>query len=1029
MDHAHLAAHGRTSLGRWLALLLALAMLWSQSATGAPTSTLRFKHLGAHSAPSVLALLQDKQGFVWIGTQGNGLLRFDGYQYIAYTHGRHDARSLPSDRVYALHQDAAGALWVGTRGGLARYDPDSDDFTRFTPAPGPASRLDVKAIVSDGQRGLWLATWGGIQHLDPATGAFRQFVHSDQHSASLASDDINALAVDAGGGLWAATWPGGLDYLAPGSSDFQHFRVDTPHRPSAKRNIVRALAFDRARTLWIGTEAGVLTWRAGRRWSERQDMAAPEVRVNQFHIGPDGGVWAGTLSAGLLHWHEKQTLPVRFQYQPNDPYTLPADNIRAVMIDRNGILWAGSFTEGIGLANLNSTGFERMIPYAVSPQNPRPSNFMRGIEGAPGGRLWLGGNTGFALYDPASGEIVKLYRAAPQRAGALMSDLVFSVYQQPGGPLWIGTAAGLHRLDDPAGKFQLLPLGAIANDFINAIEPGHGDWLWLATGRNVIHYNGRTGARRDHGHRDADPTSLAVIGATSILEDRAGRVWIGSEIRGGGLDLLDKASGAVRHFRHHEGRQDSLADDLVTALLQDASGRIWVGTDKGLNEVVTHSDGRIALRSFTEVGSVGETRILAIEADTAGHIWLSTPKGLLRLDPATGWSSQFINDDGMNDAFAVASSYAAADGTLYFGGYNGMTAVRPEQVRVWSSPPPVAITDITVFNRSLRHGVDTDQVRLDGPVSAPRVLTLSGSGSAFSLEFAALHYAAPEKNRYVFQLEGFDRGWVQTDAAHRSATYTNLDPGSYTFKVKASNDRERWSAMPASVHIRILPPWWKTWWFQILSIGLTLGLLMSLYRLRIRRLSRQRAELADMVAMRTLELEASNAKLAALATTDGLTGITNRRGFDAALQREWRRAKREGKSVALTMFDIDHFKRYNDHYGHQGGDQALVTVARLIAAQGRRPSDVAARYGGEEFILLTTAIDGAQALHKAQDMCAALARLALPHAMSPHGVITLSAGVAAMVPRADATPEQLLQLADGALYRAKQEGRNRAMQA
>jgi diguanylate cyclase (GGDEF)-like protein len=322
--------------------------------------------------------------------------------------------------------------------------------------------------------------------------------------------------------------------------------------------------------------------------------------------------------------------------------------------------------------------------------------------------------------------------------------------------------------------------------------------------------------------------------------------------------------------------------------------------------------------------------------------------------------------------------------------------------------------------------VRSADVKLHGTVTSPTEVTLSVQESVFSLEFSALHYTDPARNTYAYRLKGFDRDWVSTDANHRSATYTNLDPGSYTFEVKAANEQGLWSAQPASVTIRILPPFWETWWFRLLVGMLTVGLLAMAYRARVRSLTRRQTQLQALVAARTGELEESNAKLATLSSTDALTGITNRRGFDEALAAEWRRAKRNGNSLALAMLDVDHFKSYNDFYGHQAGDQCLRAVAGLIETFGRRTGDLVARYGGEEFALLAPVTDAAEALALAQAICRELERLALPHAQSPYGVITISIGVAALVPGDDNDSGMLVRAADKALYRAKQAGRNRA---
>jgi diguanylate cyclase (GGDEF)-like protein len=334
-----------------------------------------------------------------------------------------------------------------------------------------------------------------------------------------------------------------------------------------------------------------------------------------------------------------------------------------------------------------------------------------------------------------------------------------------------------------------------------------------------------------------------------------------------------------------------------------------------------------------------------------------------------------------------------------------------------------------VFNRSLTLAPRPDGVALTGPVTAPRALVLSAEHSVFSLEFAALHFADPAKNTFSYQLDGFDRAWVGADASHRSATYTNLDPGRYVFRVKAANERGQWSENAASVVITVLPPWWKTWWFRLLAGALAATAVVAAYRMRVSALTRNKRMLEAVIGKRTAELAESNAKLAALSMTDGLTGLSNRRGFDAALADEWARAKRNGSSLALAMIDVDHFKLYNDAYGHQAGDECLRAVAHAIAEHARRSGDVAARYGGEEFALLTPATDGAAASAMAHTVCERIAALNLAHAGSSYQKVTVSIGIAALTPDAHNAPELLIRLADDALYRAKREGRSRAVLA
>ncbi|MFL6659097.1 MAG: diguanylate cyclase domain-containing protein [Massilia sp.] len=1007
--------------------LLCLLML-ALPAWSTPTSPLRFKRLGSLESDelSILALLQDRQGFIWIGTHSGGLYRYNGYHAVKFTSNLEDPASLPHDRVSTLFEDKQGNIWVGTQNGLARYNPKTDDFTRFAPPPGPSAQRIIKTIIGDGKDGMWLATWGGLQHFDPAKGSFTLYLHDAKVAASLASNDINAIAMDERGGLWAATWPGGLDYLPPGANAFEHRRVDSAELPDRKLNIVRALHYGRDHMLWIGTETGIVTWNASTPWTTRKRIDSPATRINYLYGDRNETVWAGTLSAGLLRWDKGSDTAVHYVHRANDSNSLPSDYIRAVMHDRSGMLWIGSFTDGISLVNLNSQGFQRFIPFDVEAHNLRPDNSLKHIEGAPNGRLWLSSNSGVSLFDPANGDVLKTFRADATKPGSLSNDIVYSLYQQPGGPLWVGTSAGLNRLDDLNQPFKVLSFGSVGADFINTIVPGTGNILWLGTGNQVIRYDSVAGTWTNYFTSADEPDSRSVNSTTVIVEDKAGRVWMGSEWSGGGLDILDVKTGKFRHLRHEAGNPLSLADDNVASLYEDPQGRLWAGTAKGLNEVIVGSNGAISFRAFTGKDSVGTPKILAMRSDKAGQLWMSTSGGLLRMDPVTGRVDRFTTADGLSEGFSVGTAYAAEDGKLYFGGVKGMTGITPTIVRSESIAPQVAFTDIGVFNHSLKNGQQAPGVILEGSVTAPQSLTLSVQESVFTIEFAALHYTDPGRNTYAYRLDGFDHDWVYTDATRRSATYTNLDPGTYTFWVKAANNQGLWNEHASSLTIDILPPWYKTWWFRLGMLIVAITLLTSAYRARVRHLTRRQIQLEAMVAARTHELEDSNAKLAELSSTDGLTGINNRRGFDAALESEWRRAARNGYPLALAMLDVDHFKAYNDHYGHQAGDQCLRTVADLIAAHGRRTSDLVARYGGEEFSLLAPATDAQHAMDIAQGICDELERLALPHAKSPHGVVTISIGVATAMPDEAYSWTTLIEKADRALYQAKQDGRNRA---
>jgi diguanylate cyclase (GGDEF)-like protein len=1023
---------GRSTLAAGALRLAAVVCLLAPvaAALAAPTSELRFRKLVAPGADdkTIAALLQDRQSFIWVGALNGGLYRYDGYRAVKYAYDPANPRSLPSDRVSIVYEDQKGRIWIGTYDGLARFDPATNDFTRFKLGTLVGVPHLVRNIISDGKDGLWLGTWAGIQHFNPDTGAYIQYLHKDGDPGSPQSNGADSMALDARGGLWFETWPRGLDYLPPGGKAFQHFRVDSDAAPDAQANAVHALRMDRAQRLWIGTGNGVYRWTDGSDWSTRARMASPDSRVSNFFEDGEGTMWAGTWTAGLLRWRAGSDRLVQFTTRGGDPHSLHIPGVAAVMRDRTNMLWVGTFNAGISVSNLGSQGFARFVLPLENVPDPQPNVTTQAIAPAGDGRLWVGGLNGLSLNDVAGGTMLRTLRMRPGQADTLASDRINHLYQQPGGPLWIGTSAGLSRLDRPDGPVQTVHFGEGAADLVAVIAPGRDGMLWLGTDDSTIHYDPRSGRRRVYRIEKDQPQGRRIAGASTIVEDRQGRVWMASQWRRG-LEMLDPASGRFRFFEHGGGGPGALSDDAVSSLHEDGQGRLWAGTAKGLDQIVTGADG--AIRFVPQSARSGSERVFAIQSEAGGRLWLSTEDALIRYDPASGKSDRYTAVDGLIDNFKVGAAFTAPDGTLYFAGAPGVSIVRPALVGVVSVAPTVAITDISVFNRSLGTGLPPG-VRLDGPLHAPRGVELPPGQSVLSIEFAALHFTSPGLNRYAYMLEGFDRDWVQADAAHRIATYTNLAPGSYSFRVKASNDRGLWGGQAADLAVTVRPAFWQTWWFRGLCAAALLLALAGAYWARIGALKRIQRRLAALVAERTGELEQSNrqlaesnAKLALLSSTDGLTGVSNRRAFDVALEEAWARATRGGEPLALALIDVDHFKLYNDTYGHQDGDRCLRAVAAALAAQCRRPDDLAARYGGEEFALLLPLNDEAGALQLAADACAAVAALRMPHAASSEGIVTVSIGVAFLAPTPGQSAELLLRRADQALYDAKRSGRNR----
>jgi ligand-binding sensor domain-containing protein len=884
---------------RKLAVLASLCVLTSL-AVAQSASHMRFTRPPnlVTGDPTLVSMLQDRQGFIWLGALGGGLYRYDGGRVLKFVNDPNDATSLPAERVNALFEDKAGRLWVGTAHGLARFNPETNNFTRYVSSPKPGKHQVIRKITSDGVDGIWLGTWGGLQHFDPATGKFVVYKSDKAVPESITSDSVEAMALDSKRGLWVATWPAGLDYLSPGSSSFKHFQVVSGAVTEPLVNQVAALQMDSKNRLWIGTKRGVYRWQDGSDWSERVHVPSPTGQINNFFPASDGGMWAVTMTDGVLRWPGGSDEPLNYLYRPNDPYGLPTLSYQSVMQDRSGMLWVGSYNAGVLVANPSNRGFTRIVPPELPFDKRQPNNTTTSIAAGPDGRIWLGGLTGMALLDPVTGNVDNYYRAEPGSTATLTSNTVYSLYQKPGGPLWIGSINGLSRLDTPTSTVVpiVFPDTNGGNMSVNSITPGPDGKLWISTNGRVIHYDPASGEQTFYQADPKAPNGRHMQRANWALEDHHGRVWMGSEYSDG-LDMLELSSGKFQYFLHDDTNKASLASNFVTSVHEDSSGRVWVGTTKGLNQVLTAPDGKI---SFLAYPATGTEKIFAVQSDRDGKVWFTTADALVRLDPATGKASRHTAAEGLLDTYRVGASYTAADGSLYFAGTAGIIKVRPEQTQSQSTPPLVAITDISVVNRSLAATPRPPGVELQGAVTAPRKLVLPADQPVFSIEFAALDFADPASNSYAYQLEGFDRSWVAADAAHRSATYTNLDPGQYRFKVKAANNMGTWNEQGVSLAVEVLPPFWKTWWFRVLAAALAITVLALAYRLRVRALNQHKRSLEATVAERTRELAESNAKLAELSLTDGLTGLTNRRGFDAGLADAWARAMRTSEVVSLA---------------------------------------------------------------------------------------------------------------------------------
>jgi PAS domain S-box-containing protein len=792
---------------------------------------------------AIWAIAEDPQGDLWIGTEANGLNRFDYEtgQFTRYRHDPDDLNSLSGNQAQAVKVDRLGAVWVGTQfDGLNRFDPETGQWTHYRHNPADPHGLGGDGIFSlyvDKSGVLWIGISGrGLDRFDPETGQWTHYRHNPADPHGLGGDGIFSLYVDKSGVLWIGISGGGLDRFdanAPGEGTFTHYRHDPEDPASLSDDHVASIYQDRSGTLWVGTFGGGL---------------------NQ--LVPGGAEGSGPEMAGKPH-----VAIVRYQHDLTDPQSLSHDMAVSIFEDREGLLWVGTGGGGVNKLDLQPKQFAL---YQHEPGNPNSlaANDVRALYEDRFGDLWVGtygGGLDRIERTAGAGEPIRVthYQHDPTDPGSLSSNSVVAIAEARDGSLWIGTpGAGFCRFDRETGTFVRYEADPASPDFrprtIRVIHKARSGALWFGSfGKGLGRLDPETGQFRVYVYDAQDPRSLSGNSILAIYQDRAGDLWIGTLANG--LNRFDRDSESFVHYKNEPQDPGSLSSDMVVAIHQDQSGSLWIGTGGGgLNRFDPQTE---TFTRFTENDGLPSNTVMGILSDDAGSLWISTAGGVSRFDPQRGVFRNYTASDGLQgDQFTEGVAYKGQDGELFFGGSNGITAFFPEQIRDDESPPPVVLTALRL--NYLPVGVGPDSVLKRGIAFADEI-RLSQADRVLSFDFASLSYRAPEKNRCRYMLEGFDPDWTEVDSESCSATYTNLDPGEYLFRVTGSNGDGVWNKEGDSIAIIVPAPWWRTWWF-LGGLGLVLLVLtVGAYRWRLWNLERRAHELETQVAQRTQALEAS----------------------------------------------------------------------------------------------------------------------------------------------------------------------------
>ena len=781
---ANAPSAARTLVLAACAACLALATAWTAVAAVRDIHFVRAGSERGLAQSTITALAQDAGGFVWVGTQG-GLSRYDGQRFVSFREQPGDASGLPENFITALAVDADGGLWIGTRSEyVSRLDLGDGKFHHYRPAG--ANLPQVEALLPT-PGATWVGTSAGLDRLDSRSG---RIVRVLGLPAQGGDSGTQGLARDRRGDVWYANRAG----LFRIGSDGHAVRVGPAQRLSALR-------IDRAGRMWVGGEAGLSLLRNGdslqRVWPQAGTAEAAS-QVRAIAEGPDGSLWLSIADAGLRRFDPQTGAARALRQDERDPAGLPEDMVNALMVDRSGLLWAGTQFSGLAIAAARGAPF----PYidlrspGTAAHGPVASGSVRSIVQDRAGFLWIGTDDGRLLRVDAAGMPQDMTGLLASAGGAAVSGRITGMVRGADGRLWLGGPAGLFELDPLQPSLQEREVPGFPQLALRSLALARDGGLWLGSERDgLIHFDLHGGAPRQYALHDAHSAGATQPTVHALLEAADGTLWIGTSH---GLESLDPRSGRHRAFHDQPGQADGLGSDLVRALAEDGKGRLWIGTNAGLAVATRGADGRLGFASKPLAASATDaapSAVYSLVADARGMLWIGTDQGLLRLYPGDDALTAYGRADGLQDLEFNGGAVARLDdGRVAFGGIRGLNVFDPSRVPRNLEQPP----RLLAFGIGERAGTDMS-IRLEpGAGRTPAI-----RGPAAPARRRARLPRCNAASATATASTGVDADWIDNGNSP-DITYTLLPAGDHVLEVQASNRDGSWNpnSLQVPIHVR-----------------------------------------------------------------------------------------------------------------------------------------------------------------------------------------------------------------------------------
>jgi ligand-binding sensor domain-containing protein/signal transduction histidine kinase len=843
------------------------ASLWLQLLPSFPAYSKakhpKFKRLTPNEGLSqgfVKAILKDRKGFMWFATN-EGLNKYDGYSFTAYKHDAKKPESIGGNFVHDVMEDQAGNVWVGTARGLDRFDRNADAFVHYTPS---GKSIYVEHIFQDSRKRMWIGSKQGLYLFHPDKGTFDHFPHRENDPNSLSHNNLYQVVEDNEGELWIGTQDG-LNRFNPQTHRFTRYLHDPQDSRSIGSSWVTTVYKDSKGRIWAGTLGGGIALFDPQHDSFlnfHHDPANPNSVAHNDILSlvedNDGKLWIGTENGGISVFDYENNRFFTYQYDAGDNTSLSNNSVHSLYKDDIGNIWAGTWSGGV---NFLPRFGDKFAHYKQIPTNPNSlsNNIVTTITGDSEGNIWMGTDGGgLNLLDRQRKNIFH-YRNDPRNPHSIKSDYIISTTEVDQDIIALAYhRVGFDLLNRKSGKITHLPEDPedkVGSPLANTSGTKVYKDLWLGTNYSfgLYHYDRKSQHFTQYQHDPQNKNSISNGVIMSLLEDKEGNLWVGmAPAPDSGLDYFDRKNNRFLHYRHDPNDQYSISNNIVFSIMEDRRGNLWLGTARGLNFFDKKTR---RFTAYSEKDGLANNIIYGILEDRHGNLWLSTSKGITKFNPVTKTCRNYDVTDGLQDnTFKHQAWYRTEQGEMFFGGINGFNVFHPDSIRDNPFIPPVVLTNLLIFNKPVTIGEDS---LLQQPITETKEITFSYQQSVFTLEFAALNYTLPEKNQYAYQLEGFDKDWNYI-GTKRTATYTNLDAGTYTFRVKATNNDGVWNEQGVSLTIHILPPWWKTWWFKTAAALLLAGMAIAYYKARVNTIERQNKKLETLVLEKTKLLQNAN---------------------------------------------------------------------------------------------------------------------------------------------------------------------------